>query len=106
MSKKKLKAAFEAGRNTSLTFKEWRTSLPPTPKFKIGDILQANAGGWAFNESGLELAAAISCLPSRKDHHYSVCTRVTYSKRHKIYFYKIGNFENMFTENCIKKIKL
>ena len=79
---------------------EFAKTLISPSKFKVGDAIQANPGGHEYEENGLEIYSAISYL---KVNSVTIgkCTKITYSKRHQCYWYKIDNYSNMFTEDCI-----
>lgn len=79
---------------------EFAKTLIAPPKFEVGDIIQANPGGFEYEENGLEQPSAISYLKV-DDVITGKCTKITYSQQHRCYWYKIDNYGNMFTEDCI-----
>jgi len=75
--------------------------------YKIGDTLQVNLGGHYFIIDGIEENAAIDRTFLTHDNFLdksnisNFCTDVLYSKRHNNYWYKFGNYLNVFTEKKI-----
>ena len=70
-------------------------------KFKVGDNIKSIDGGFQYTENGLENRDALSCCSSTDTSKKGKCTKVTYSNKNQIWFYKIDDYTNMFTENCI-----
>lgn len=71
------------------------------PKFKVGDAIKSNPVGWQYLEGAIDDLYAIGCLPSNVNLMSGKCTRVEYSETNKRYWYKIDDYGNMFTEDCI-----
>jgi hypothetical protein len=71
------------------------------PKFKVGDTIKSNPGGWQYCEDSVDNIRSISTEKSGNNSITGKCTKVTYSERHNCYWYKIDDYGNMFTEDCI-----
>ena len=76
----------------------------PEPKYKVGDELESCKGGWQYIETGLELKSATSHVSSGRSIIKGKCTKVEWSNTHQIWWYKIGDYGNMFTESAVKLV--
>lgn len=76
----------------------------PEPKYKVGDELESCKGGWQYSETGLELQLAISFMSSAVNIIKGKCTKIEWSNAHKTWWYKMGDYGNMFTESGVKLV--
>lgn len=78
-----------------------------TPKssarFKIGDEIESCVGGWQYYNP--QQPSAIGFMESDKNIKSGECTSVIYSPINNLWWYKIGNYGNYFSESGIKFTK-
>ena len=74
----------------------------PKAKYKVGDLLEIIKGGYQYNENNIDSKDAITYMKSDNNVQTNICTKVTYSKTNKIWFYKLGDYQNMITETGVK----
>lgn len=75
-------------------------------KFKVGDNIKTNTDGWQFFETDLENDRAMSTVASSRNFKEGLITKVSYSNRHHNWWYKIGDYSNMFDESCVELVEL
>lgn len=83
---------------------DMKNDKKPEPKYKVGDELESCKGGWQFIETDLECQNAISYLRSDINIIKGKCTKVKWSNAHQIWWYRIGDYGNMFTESGVKLV--
>lgn len=78
--------------------------IRPEHKYKIGDELESCKGGWQYVDYAIENLEAILSISSDNNIIKGKCTKVEWSNAHQIWWYKIGDYGNMFTESGVKLV--
>lgn len=88
------------------TKRKWAdiTESTPKAKFKVGDQIKSNPGGWQFVNDEIDDKESISSVKSDISIISGNCVKVLYSKTHNNYWYMIDNYKNAFTEDCISLV--